>query len=71
MKSDYEKYQSILKDYPFVSDKMSANYEKLFYSLVSHKRESHEYVRNDSIIHKLRKVVILKFYNLFRKNKLW
>lgn len=71
MKSDYEKYQSFLKVYPFVSDTMSANYEKLFYSLVPHKRESHEYVRNDNIIHKLRKVIILKFYNLFRKNKLW
>ena len=69
--NDYPLLIEKLKNYPYNSTQMSLEYENLFNSLTESKYELMNINNKNRVIMKLKKIILLKFLNLFRKNKLW
>ena len=71
VKNDYPLLIEKLKNYPYNSTHMSLEYENLFNNLIESKYELMNIKNKNRVIMKLKKIILLKFLNLFRKNKLW
>jgi hypothetical protein len=75
IKNSYKILKSNLNNYSFKSDIMCGEYEELFMKILNEKLEL-KYIKNkknfiERTVLKTKNLIILNFYNLLKKNKLW
>ncbi len=75
MQEQYFYFIENLKNYPYKSESMCDDYEKLFIRMIEEEKKEIAITNKKQFYKKLtlsiKRIIFLNLYNLFRKNKLW